>query len=381
MRIITAPDSFKGSLTSIEASQAMATGIRRIFPQAEIIEMPVADGGEGTLAALVRAGGGQLLSQQVHGPRGETITAHWGLLDNKKTAVIEMAEASGLLLVPPLLRDPRLTSTFGTGQLIRAALDHQVEHIIVAIGGSATNDGGAGMAAALGVRFLDMQGKLLPPGGAALIKLADIDINQLDSRLKKTKITIASDVKNPLCGPNGASLVYGPQKGASPASALLLDQALAHYAMKAQAILGLDVANQEGSGAAGGLGAGLMLFLAARFKSGIDLVLDTLHFDAQLVNTTLVFTGEGCTDEQTLQGKVPAGIAARANRQNIPVICISGSLGKRHQKIFTAGIAGAASIVPRPMTLGQCMRNAYTLLTDETERVCRLLQVGSSLPK
>jgi len=381
MRIITAPDSFKGSLTSIEASQAMAVGIRRIFPQAEVIEIPVADGGEGTLAAIVRAGGGQLVRQQVHGPLGEPVTARWGLLDNNKTAIIEMAEASGLLLVPPLLRDPRITSTFGTGELIRAALDHSVEKIIVAIGGSATNDGGTGMASALGVRFLDKQGNLLPPGGSALIKLADIDISGIDPRLKKTNIIIASDVKNPLCGPHGASLVYGPQKGATPASAHLLELALAHYARKSQTILGVDISTQEGAGAAGGLGAGLMLFLKAKFRSGIDIVLDTLRFDEQLMNTTLVFTGEGCTDEQTLQGKVPAGIAARASRHNIPVICISGSLGKMHQKIFAAGIAGAASIASRPMTLSQCMQDAYTLLTDETERVCRLLQVGISLSK
>ena len=381
MRIIIAPDSFKGSLTSIEASQAMAAGIRRIFPQAELIEIPVADGGEGTLAAIVHAGGGQLISQQVQGPLGEPVTARWGLLDNNKTAIIEMAEASGLLLIPPLLRNPGITSTFGTGELIRSALDYNVEKIIVAIGGSATNDGGSGMASALGVRFIDRQKKLLPSGGEALLNLANIDVSGLDPRIKKTNIIIASDVKNPLCGPHGASLVYGPQKGATPATAHLLDQALKHYARKAQTIFGVDIDTPEGSGAAGGLGAGLMLFLGAKFKSGIDLVLDTLHFDEQLVNTNLVFTGEGCTDEQTLQGKVPIGIAARTSQHNIPVICISGTLGEMHQKIFAAGIAGAASIVSRPMTLGQCMQEAYTLLTDETERVCRLLQVGSSLSK
>jgi glycerate kinase len=381
MHIITAPDSFKGSLTASEVATAMTIGIKRVFPTAKIDKIPIADGGEGTVEALITATKGKFIETIVENPLGKPVKAIWGILGDGSTAVIEMATASGLLLIAEKERNVRLASTYGTGQLIKAALDQGADRIIIGIGGSATNDGGAGMASALGVRFFDAANQLLDKGGAALAKLDHIDIQQLDSRLIHTEILIASDVNNPLCGEKGASAVYGPQKGATPAIVKELDTALAHYNEIAKRDVGIDVNILAGSGAAGGLGAGLILFTAGKMKNGIELILAALHFDNLIKDADLIITGEGHTDFQTAHGKAPVGIAQCAKKYNIPVICLSGALGNDAEEVLQQGIAAIASAVPCPMTLENCMKNAKTLLEDATERTCRLLQIGMQLNK
>lgn len=379
MRIAVAPDSFKGSLTAVEAAQAMERGIHTVWPNAEIIRLPVADGGEGTVEALLLSTSGKAMTKEVTGPLGERVNAKWGILGDGKTAVIEMAEASGLLLVSSERRDPRFTTTFGTGELIKVALDHGMRKIIIGIGGSATNDGGAGMAQALGAKFLDRDGISLPWGGAALRLLDQIDLREMDTRLRRTEIVVACDVDNPLCGPSGASVVYGPQKGATKAMVEELDDALAHFAKAAQAATGNDVALSKGAGAAGGLGAGLMYFAGAQMKQGIQLVLNTMCFEQRIRDVDLVITGEGCTDAQTVHGKAPVGVASLAEKYRIPVICLSGALGDGYQAVLEHGIAATGSIVPRPMALEGCIRDADKLLEQASAEICRLLQVGKSL--
>ena len=290
MRIIAAPDSFKGSLSSAAAAQAIEHGVHAVFPEAEVIKVPIADGGEGTVDALISGGRGQLMQTTVENPLGQPVQAKWGLLKNADsyTAVIEMAEASGLLLIPEDKRDIRRAGTYGTGQLIRAALDQGARRIIIGIGGSATNDGGAGMAQALGAGLLDSEGHALAHGGAALALLDRIELQDLDPRLKETEILIASDVNNPLCGPKGASAVYGPQKGASPEIVQELDAALFHYNTIARRDIGIDANGIAGSGAAGGLGAGLMLFTNGRMCNGIQLILETIESSRNWGETLLV---------------------------------------------------------------------------------------------
>jgi len=379
MHIITAPDSFKGSLTAGEVATAMAIGIKRVFPTAKIDKIPIADGGEGTVEALITATKGKFIETIVENPLGKPVKALWGILGDGSTAVIEMATASGLLLIAEKDRNVRLASTYGTGQLIKAALDQGADRIIIGIGGSATNDGGAGMASALGVRFVDATNQLLNKGGSALAQLDHIDMQQLDSRLAQTEILIASDVNNPLCGEKGASAVYGPQKGATPAIVKELDAALAHYNEIAKRDIGIDVNSMAGSGAAGGLGAGLILFTSGKMKNGIELILDALHFDSLIKDADLIITGEGHTDFQTAHGKAPVGIAQCANKYHIPVICLSGALGNGAEEVLQQGISAITSATSSPMTLENCIKNAKTLLEDATERTCRLLQVGMQL--
>jgi len=381
MHIMTAPDSFKGSLTASEVATAMTIGIKRVFPTAKIDKVPIADGGEGTVEALITATKGKFIETIVENPLGKPIKALWGMLGDGSTAVIEMATASGLLLIAEQDRNVRLASTYGTGQLIKAALDQGAERIIIGIGGSATNDGGAGMASALGVRFFDATNQLLNKGGAALAQLDHIDMQQLDSRLAQTEILIASDVNNPLCGEKGASAVYGPQKGATPAIVKELDAALAHYNEIAKRDIGIDVNSMAGSGAAGGLGAGLILFTPGKMKNGIELILDALHFDNLIEDVDLIITGEGHTDFQTAHGKAPVGIAQCAKKYNIPVICLSGALGKGAEEVLQQGVSALASATASPMTLENCMKNAKTLLENATERTCHLLQIGMQLKK
>jgi glycerate kinase len=381
MHIITAPDSFKGSLTASEVATAMATGIKRVFPTAKIDKIPIADGGEGTVEALITATKGKFIETVVENPLGKPVKALWGILGDGSTAVIEMATASGLLLIAEKDRNVRLASTYGTGQLIKAALDQGADRIIIGIGGSATNDGGAGMASALGVRFFDSANRLLAKGGAALAKLDHIDMQKLDSRLIHTEILIASDVNNPLCGEKGASVVYGPQKGATPAIVKELDASLAHYNEIAKRDVGIDVNSMAGSGAAGGLGAGLILFTSGKMKNGIELILTALHFDSLIKDADLIITGEGHTDFQTAHGKAPVGIAQCANKYHIPVICLSGALGNGAEAVLQQGISAIASATSSPMTLENCMKNAKTLLENATERTCRLLQIGIQLKK
>jgi glycerate kinase len=379
MRIIVAPDSYKGSVSALGVAKAMERGIQAVFPEAEVIKVPIADGGEGTVEALVAATGGRLLHTLVQGPLGEPVRAHWGISGDGSTAFIEMASASGLPLVPKERRDPRVTSTFGTGELMKAALDAGLRKLVVGIGGSATNDGGTGMARALGARFLDAEGHDLPEGGAALARLARIDLSGLDSRLAEASILVACDVDNPLCGPRGASAVYGPQKGATPDMVRELDLALGVYAGVATAATARDTALLPGAGAAGGLGAGLLFFTPARLRPGVAIVLETTGFEALVQGADLVLTGEGRTDFQTAMGKAPVGVAEVARRHAVPVVCLSGGLGEGADDVLAHGIDAVATTTPQPMPLEACMAQGDALVEAAAARVCRLLRVGRSL--
>ena len=379
MRVIVAPDSFKGSVSALEAAEAMARGVRAVFPHAEVTRVPIADGGEGTVDALVAATGGRTEHRTVRGPLGEPVRARWGVLGDGETAVIEMAAASGLPLVPKERRDPRVTTTFGTGQLIAAALDAGLRKLVIGIGGSATNDGGAGMARALGARFLDGAGAELPEGGAALARLARIELSSMDPRLARSEVLVACDVDNPLTGPRGASAIYGPQKGATPELVRELDAALERYASVATAATGRDVARVPGAGAAGGLGAGLMFFTPARLRPGVEIVLETTGFARLVESADLVLTGEGRTDYQTAMGKAPVGVAGVARARRVPVVCLAGGLGEGAEDVLAHGIGALASIVPSAMSLEECMARGAELIESGTARACRLLQVGMSL--
>lgn len=381
MRVLIAPDSFKGSITALQAAEAMERGVRQIFSSAEISKVPIADGGEGTVAALVAAVGGEFVRQTVTGPLGEPVDACWGMLEGGKTAVVEMAAASGLTLLPKEKLDPKIATSFGTGELIRAVLDRGIRRIIIGIGGSATNDGGAGMVSALGARFLNAAGEVLPPGGLALAELSRLDVSGLDGRLKTTEIWIACDVDNPLCGPRGASVVYGPQKGATPEIVAELDKALEKYADIAAVVTGRNVAERPGAGAAGGLGAGFLFFTDAVLRPGIELILETAGFAAKAAKADLVLTGEGSTDFQTAFGKAPVGVAKAAKKFGVPVICISGNLGQDCEQVLEQGVDGLMSIAPGPVAVQDSIRNAAILLEKATVRVCRLLQIGSHLTR
>lgn len=381
MRIVVAPDSYKGSVSAIGVANAMEKGILAVFPEAEVIKVPIADGGEGTVEALVIATGGQVLEEEVLGPLGEARKAQWGILGDGDTAVIEMAAASGLPLVPKDKRDPRITTTFGTGQLIKAALDKGLRKIIIGIGGSATNDGGTGMAKALGARFFAADGSELPPGGAALAKLAAMDLSKLDPRLQETVIMVACDVDNPLCGPRGASAVYGPQKGATPAMVAELDAALGVFARLAKEVTGKDIAESPGAGAAGGLGAGLLFFSKAQLRPGVEIVLETTGFAGLVADAALVLTGEGRTDFQTAFGKAPVGVAKVAKQYKVPVICISGGLGQGYEDVLACGIDALMCVVPAPMALEECMECGAALIEAATCRTLKLVQVGMNVKK
>jgi glycerate 2-kinase len=376
MRIIVAPDSYKGSLSAVGVANAMARGIGAVFPDAEVVRLPIADGGEGTVDALVTATGGRTSNLRVSGPLGEKVDAAWGILGDGSTAVIEMASASGLPLVPRNKRNPLLTSTFGTGELIRAALDAGLRRMIIGIGGSATNDGGAGMARALGVRFLDSIGRDLPEGGAALSGLARIDLSGLDTRLRETVIQVACDVNNPLCGEHGASAIYGPQKGATPEMVAELDRALRQYARIVEQTTGRVISLLPGTGAAGGLGAGLLYFTNASLLPGVNIVLEAVCFAEAVQMADLVITGEGCTDAQTAHGKAPLGVAQLARTCGVPVVCLSGGLGAGSEHVLEHGIDALQGIVCSPMALDECMARAAELVEAATIRICRLLKVG-----
>ncbi len=344
MRIIVAPQEYKGTLTAEQAAAAMADGARRALPNAEITAIPLADGGPGTVRALVAAATGELRTTTVTGPMSDPVDAEWGVLPPSRTdrasalstgaggegptAVIEMAAAAGLILVPPEQRDPRIATTYGVGQLIRAALDAGSPCLIIGLGGSATNDGGAGMAQSLGARLLDANGDDLPPGGAALARLHRIDTSGLDSRIADTHVLGATDVRNPLCGAQGASIVYGPQKGATPEVARELDAALQHYAEVIERDLGVSVAEVPGAGSAGGLGAGLIAFLRAEIRPGIGVVAEAAHLRERLRGADLVITGEGRLDGQTQYGKTVAGVARIAHEEGVPVLVVPGALGE-----------------------------------------------------
>lgn len=377
MRVVIAPDSFKGSLSAPEVARAMARGVRVVFPDAGVVVLPIADGGEGTVEALVGATGGRTETRMVKGPRGEPVAARWGVLGDGVTAVVETAAASGLTLLPPDRRDPRVTTTFGTGELLRAALDAGLRTIVVGLGGSATNDGGAGLLRALGVRFLDAGGRELPEGGAALARLDRIDAAGLDPRLAGAELLVACDVDTPLTGPRGASAVFGPQKGASPDAVRALDAALARYAEVARATTGRDAASVPGAGAAGGLGAGLLFFTPAHLRPGVELVLAATRFAEAVTGADLVLTGEGRTDAQTAMGKAPVGVAAAARAHGVPVVCLSGSLGDGWEEVLEAGIDAVECIAPGPITLDESMARAPELIEAAAARVCRVVKVGA----
>lgn len=376
MRIVLAPDSFKGSLTAAEACRAIENGLRRVWPGVQVTAIPMADGGEGTVQSLVDATGGRFVDCVVRDPLGRATAARYGILGDDTTAVIEMAAASGLPLVAESERDPKATTTWGTGELIAHALDGGCRHVIVGIGGSATNDGGAGMAQALGVRLLDADGRELGPGGAELLRLERIDAAGLHPAVAACRVTVACDVTNPLCGPLGASAVYGPQKGASPADVALLDDALRRFANVVRRDLGCDVATTPGAGAAGGLGAGLVAFLGAELAPGVDIVARAVSLDARVAQADLVITGEGRIDAQTGFGKTVSGVVAAARGHGVPAIALCGSLGG---DVGSLGLELAMPIADGPMGLPEAMGRAAPLLADAAERLARALATGAGL--
>ena len=393
MKVVIAPQAFKGGLSGLEAAVAIEQGVLAAMPNAETVKVPIADGGDGTLDALVTGTGGQMFSSKVTGPLGEPVTAQWGAMgrrgeshgagskgDGPETAVIEMARASGLALVPLRRRDPRLTTTYGTGELMGEALDRGYRSIIVGLGGSATNDGGVGMAQALGVRFLDSNGRDLPFGGAALSRLSRIDMSGLRMGIMGATITAATDVTNPLCGPTGASAVYGPQKGASRRTVEALDAALDRFSRVVERSMGVDIKDVSRAGAAGGMGAGLIAFTNARVESGVDLVCRVLGLGTVLERTDLVITGEGRADGSTVFDKAPVGVARLAKSMGVKaVVLIAGSLGRGYEELYEHGIDAVVPILNRPMSFDESLSRSHDLLRDATERTMRLLAVGAEL--
>lgn len=376
MKIVIAPDSFKESLSAPDAAAAIERGIKQAYPGAHTVCVPMADGGEGTVEAVLAATGGQWRTTAVTGALGESLDAPWGWLDDG-TAVIEMAAAAGLEQTPPEQRDPLRASSAGVGQLIRAALDAGAKRIILGLGGSSTNDGGAGLLSALGVRLLDKRGKDLAPGGAALADLDRIDIQGLDARLSSVQIDIASDVDNPLCGPQGASHIFGPQKGATPEQVALLDNSLQQFADVCARDLGRDLRNAPGAGAAGGLGFAAHAFLDARFRPGVEVVAELGKLAEAMEGATLAFTGEGRMDAQTLRGKTPAGVARIAQHAGVPVVALAGSLGEGYQDLHAGGITAAFSLAPGPLTLQQACEHAGQYLCDRARDVTQLWLAAS----
>jgi len=372
MKIVIAPDSFKDSLSAQSVAHAIAAGLIDVWPDAQLVECPMADGGEGTIEAVLAACDGEWMSNQVSGPLAQPVQAQWGWLAETRTAIIEMAMASGLQLLSLDQRDATITSTFGTGELIKAAVDAGAERVILAIGGSATNDAGTGMLSALGARFLDDDDRALDPGGLALTQLARIDLTGLDPRLNSVQFEVAADVNNPLCGLQGASHIFGPQKGASPEQVLALDAALGHFAEHSAQALGRDDSEYPGSGAAGGMGFAAKAYLNASFRPGVEVVADLTGLAEALQGADLVITGEGRFDAQTLRGKTPFGVARMAQRNNVPVIVLAGTLGEGYADLYAHGISAAFAVTSGPMTLEFACANAATLLHDRARDIARV---------
>lgn len=380
MKIVIAPDSFKGSNPSVEVADCIEQGVRRVFADAQIVKLPIADGGEGTVEALVAGAGGQIRSRTVTGPMGQPVEAKYGVLPGG-IGVVELAAASGLPLVPVDRRDVTRATTFGTGELILACAQEGCKTIIVGLGGSATNDGGLGIAQAFGVRFLDQAGKELERGGLALARLATVDQSALSPALKGVQIIIACDVTNPLCGPTGASAVFGPQKGATPAQVAQLDQALFHYADVIKAQLGREIQDIPGTGAAGGAGVPLLLFCDSEIRSGISTVLDVMHFEEHLSGCDLVITGEGAIDSQSAYGKVPVGVGKRAKEAGVPVLAIVGGIGQGAQAVYELGVDSIMSSVNAPMELSEAIGRSRELLAQAAERAMRMIRIGMQIGK
>jgi len=378
MKVVIAPDSFKDSLSALGVAQAIAKGWQNVFPDAETLICPMADGGEGTIEAVLEVCEGEWREKTVLGPLGQPVQARWGWLEHQKIAIIEMAQASGIQLVPPSERDACQSTTFGTGQLILDALDAGAKDIILTVGGSATNDGGTGLLSALGAVLLDANHNVLPAGGLALSNLSQIDLTHFDPRIQQTRFLLAADVTNPLCGPNGASHIFGPQKGASSAQVELLDQALAHFADVSAELLGFDKRDEAGSGAAGGLGFAAKSYLNAEFKAGVKVVAELNQLEHKISNADWVITGEGKFDQQTLSGKTVFGVSQIAKTHNVPVIVIAGTLCERYQALYEHGVTAAFSLTNGPITLEQACEHAAELIYERTVDIARLIQLSQT---
>lgn len=373
MKVVLAPDSFKESMSAKIVCDSAERGILSVFPDWEIIKVPMADGGEGTLESLIDATNGKIYNERTLNPLGEEITSKYGILGNKNIAIIEMASTSGLELIPIEKRNPYVTTTYGTGQLILKALDHDVERIILGIGGSATTDGGSGMLQALGAKLIDKDGKEIGFGGFELSKLHKIDFSELDERLKNIEILVACDVTNPLTGKNGSAHIFGPQKGATPEMVEVLDENLKHYAKIVKRDLNIEIDEVAGAGAAGGLGAGL-LTLGAILKKGIEIVIDATDLEKKIQGADLVITGEGGMDRQTIFGKTPFGVAQVAKKQNIPVVGIAGNLGKGYEVLYDNGFDAIFSIMPGVRTLENALESGSVNVENTVRNICGVLK-------
>jgi len=379
MKFVFAPDSFKGTLSSLQVIEILEKAARLHFEDLQVIKVPIADGGEGTVEALVTAMGGEYRYAEVTGPlEGMTVKARYGISGNR-TAIIEMAQASGLPLLDETQKNPLVTTTYGTGELIRAALDEGIREFIIGIGGSATNDGGMGMAQALGIAFLDADGKNVGLGGRYLSEVRQIVMDGLDPRIRESRITVICDVNNPLTGPRGATYVYGPQKGATGDMLEILENGMKNYARVIKSQLGIDVDGIQGAGAAGGLGAALTGFLGATLKPGIEAILEFVNFDSLLDDVDLVVTGEGRIDEQSVFGKVPVGVAKHCKAKNVPVVAIAGIMGRNASAVYEYGINSIMTTVNRAMPLEEALANAEELLFDAADRMFRFIKTGMTL--
>jgi glycerate 2-kinase len=379
MKIVIAPDSYKESLTAREVAAEIEAGFREVFPDAHYLTFPMADGGEGTVAAMVAATGGTLVDVSVTGPLGQPVRACYGLTGDRKTAIIEMAAASGLALVAPALRNPLQTTTYGTGELIKAALDAGISHLIIGIGGSATNDGGAGMLQALGVKLLDSNGGEIGYGGGELANLAHIDIKGMDPRLNLCRIEAACDVNNPLTGPKGASAIFGPQKGATPEMVAQLDNNLSHYARLISRDLGVQVDAVPGAGAAGGMGAALLAFCGALLRPGIEIIVEAVGLENAVKDADLVITGEGRIDSQTIHGKTPIGVARVAKRYGKPVIGIAGCLSTDVGVVHEHGIDAVFSVLSQICTMDEALKNAAANVRAASRNIAATLKVAFTI--
>ncbi|ABY93176.1 Glycerate kinase [Thermoanaerobacter sp. X514] len=373
VKILIAPDKFKESLSALKVADSIEKGILKVFPKAVIVKVPMADGGEGTVESLVDATGGKIIKTNVKDPLFRDIESFYGILGDGKTAVIEMAAASGLYLLKDYERNPMITTTYGTGQLIKDALDKGCRKFIIAIGGSATNDGGTGMATALGVKFYDKDGREIGLGGGELSKIYSIDTSNLDERLKECEFIVACDVANPLIGENGASRVYAPQKGATKEMVEVLDKNLEHYGKLLEKYFNKKIIDVPGSGAAGGLGAGLMAFLNAQLKSGIEIIIETLKLEEKIKEADIVISGEGKIDFQTAFGKTISGIAKLCKKHNKPLIVIAGTV-EDIEKLYEIGVSSVFSTMEKPMFLEDAIKNAPTLVEKSAERIFRLIK-------
>jgi glycerate kinase len=376
MKILICPDKFKESLTAREAADCIQRGILSVYPEADCDLLPMADGGEGTVDAMVNATKGRLVKVRVHDPLMRSVESFFGISGDGKRAFIEMSAASGLALLKPRERNPMIATSHGTGELIREALKHHCDEIIIGIGGSATVDGGVGMAQALGIRFTDEFGNEVGKGGASLARIRHIDFSPLDERIKECRIIAASDVTNVLTGSQGAAYVFGPQKGANEEQVKFLDENLSHLAALIKETTGKDVNEIQGAGAAGGIGAGILAFLGGEIRNGFDVIAEATNLEVHIRNSDLVMTGEGKIDNQTMYGKTPAGVARLAVEQRKPVIAFAGALGSGADELYRIGISALVPIADKPMSLEESVKNAGILLETAAKRVFRLIMIN-----